>query len=89
VLKAEVDRLRHKYKINENGLVYEEGLLKKKRTIVILNDITKLNVKQGMLERLMHFGDVEVETYSTPVEIKSIKKPLVIAERIKKLRDSR
>ena len=75
LLTAELERARHKYRIDENGLVYEEGLLNKKKVSVNMDNITKLNVKQGIMERIMRYGDVELETYGKPVSMKGIRNP--------------
>jgi len=89
VLRAEINRARSKYKMNNEELSYEAGILKKDRASVKIRDIVKLNVKQGFFERILRYGHVEVETKSTPLMISNVRSPHVIAQRIKELQKDR
>lgn len=87
IIKAEMDRLRHKYKITENELLHEEGIIRKNVKSIQINNIIKINVEQGIFERMLQYGNIELETSNNSVKIQSINKPLIIAERIKKLQN--
>ena len=85
VMTAEINRLRHKYLMNDDELLKESGLLSKNRSSVKIKDIIKINIKQSLVERLLNIGHLEVETKSTPVKMNNIRQPRIIAERIKEL----
>lgn len=86
IISAEVKRARHHYKIKEEELVSETGILRKDKTTLQLNNIVKINVEQGLIQRLFNYGNIELETKSRPLKMFYISKPELIASRIKKLK---
>ncbi len=85
LLNAEYHRQKSKYLINNNEMVIEEGIINKSRTSIELRNIVQIKVRQGLIERLIGYGDLEVETKSTPIKLINIKHPQIIAKRIKQL----
>ncbi len=88
VLRAELKRLSSKYLVDNDELILERGLISRERVSVRLKDIVKVGVKQGIIERLLGFGDLEIETKSTPIKLTSVFRPQLIADRIKELRSN-
>ncbi len=85
ILNAEIDRLKLKYIINENELSYEEGIINKLKMNIKLSNIIKIKVKKNLIERLLNYGDIIIETQTTPMILKNVRNPELIAKRIREL----
>lgn len=86
ILNAEVKRARYRYKISDKELISESGILRKDKTTLSLHNIVKINVEQGLLQRMLNYGHIELETKSRPLKMHYIPKPELIASRIKELK---
>lgn len=82
---AELNRLKYKYKINDEYLLHESGILRKDTTSVKVTDVVKIKVRQSFMERLFNYGHLDIEAKSTKITINNVKKPKVIAKRIREI----
>jgi len=86
VAKAEYTRAREKYIINNNEITHETGILKKTKTTTDIYRVAQISFEQSFIGRLLKYGDLKIETWGTPIELKNISKPGLIVERLKELK---
>lgn len=86
IFKAEYVRAREKYIINSNELTHETGIFKKTCTTTDINRVAQFSIEQGIMGRLFKYGDLNIETWGTPIVLKNISKPGLIKERLNELK---
>ncbi len=64
-----------KYHITTNEIVKIEGLLRKKRLVVPIQNIADVSVKKGILGRIMNFGDVDIRGFKDEFTMKGMANP--------------
>jgi len=85
IMIAEFNRLKYKYKINDNEIIQEIGILNKSKTAAPIDRISQTKVTQNIIQKILNYGDLEVETWSSPMKFEKINRPHVIAKRIKEI----
>lgn len=58
IIYVESYKLTHIYKITPSQLMIEEGIIKRNRKAVFLNNIVDVNFKQGYIQRLIGYGTI-------------------------------
>lgn len=75
IIKAEYIRASDRYFIRDNEIIHEQGIFKKSRVTTEIYKITQISTEQSFIGRLLRYGDLKVETWGTPFELKNISKP--------------
>ena len=64
-----------KYHITTNEIVKIEGLLRKKRLVMPMQNIADVSIKKGILGRLLNFGDVDIRGFKDEFTMKGMANP--------------
>ena len=75
---------RENYTLTNQRLLIEKQKLTTSRDEIELTDITKIDVKQGLKDKVMGVGDIMIETASGATVLKRIKSPFDIKDAIRK-----
>lgn len=75
---------RENYTLTNQRLLIEKQKLTTSRDEIELTDISKIDVKQGLKDKVMGVGDITIETASGATVLKRIKSPFDIKDAIRK-----
>jgi len=75
---------RENYTLTNQRLLIEKQKLTTSRDEIELTDISKIDVKQGLKDKVMGVGDITIETASGSTVLKRIKSPFDIKDAIRK-----
>ncbi len=91
IKSAEIHRLCNSYEVNKNSLVHTMGLFTRKTRSMDFFAISDIEVKQGVWQRLLGFGDVSVRLYSGESDspVKNINKPKKFGRFLRKMIEAR
>lgn len=83
---TEIHRFSNSYEIGDSSLICSKGILTKNIKRIDYFAISDINVHQGLLQRLLGFGDVIVSLFSfdEATKIKNINNPEELALKIEK-----
>lgn len=82
IMIAEFNRLRYKYKISDKEVIQEIGILNKSKSSATIDMIAQTKVTQNIIQKILNYGDLEIETWGSPMRFEKINKPHTIAKRI-------
>lgn len=69
------------FRVYEDRIALEEGILSKKYTELFIRDIRAVNVSQGILQRICHIGNIMIATAGTmgyELSINGLPEPILI-----------
>ena len=75
---------RENYTLTNQRLLIEKQKLTTSRDEIELTDISKIDVKQGLKDKVMGVGDITIETASGATVLKRIKSPFDVKDAIRK-----
>jgi len=75
VLVAEVRRIKQEYLITNLRIIDSYGILKKTTTVMMANQVERVYSTQGILQRLLRYGDVVVDTGEDQVTLEGVHNP--------------
>ncbi len=79
----EVSRQIEYYEIDKNGVLLKRGILRKKIKMIPFSQINSVNLKKGIIGRLLNFGNIEISSSKGTIEMKGIVYPEEIYDLIK------
>ncbi len=62
VLVAEFKRLPFKYTLTDLRIIKREGIIRRKEDSVPLYKVERITLKQGVIQRILNYGSIEVDT---------------------------
>ncbi len=83
-------RMQYDYKVTDKRIIAKKGLIGRKIGELEINDIRSINVKQGILQRVLRLGDLEFTSAAGPIKdvsLLGIKNPEYIKDRIREFKD--
>jgi len=83
LLYPEISRVYEKYEIDRNGIAIKRGILRKKVKMLPFSQINVVDVKKGILGRLLNFGDLEISSVKGKIIMKGIVDPKELYDFIK------
>lgn len=83
IIDIECEILFKKYEINEKEVKMIKGILGKKIVSISKENITHVELKQDILDRLLNIGDIIVHSQTLKIELKGIRNPYEILRIIK------
>lgn len=84
-----VNRYATRYQVTDQRVYRRYGLISKRENTVNAEDIREVELRQGILARLLRFGTVRVSTAGTAaseVEFKKVGSPAAVQQRIEEMR---
>ncbi len=77
VVSTEFSRLLHRCKVTESKVLIINGLIKQSKRHIFITSITDIDAKQGYLQRLFGYGDIDIKSASgeKALVIKDINNP--------------
>ena len=75
VIVAEFRRILQLYIVTNLRVIDTSGIVRKKTTVMMTSKIERVYTSQGMLQRLLHYGDVIVDTGEDQIVLGSIARP--------------
>jgi len=75
LLIAEIKRIRQEYLVTNLRIIDSYGILKKTTTVMMANQVERVYSTQGLLQRLLRFGDVVVDTGEDQVTLEGVHDP--------------
>ncbi len=84
---AEISRLVHRCKITPSKIVIINGLIGQSKKHIYLSGISDVDVRQGILARLLNYGKIHIKSMSgeSSLEIKDVSNPGKKMERIENI----
>jgi len=84
VLFAEVKRLATRYLLTDSRIVRRDGILRRRTQEMPLNKIERVEVDEGIVQRILRFGDVVIDTGEDSVTFASVRNVRSIESEISK-----
>lgn len=83
----EISRLLHKCVVLPSKLMVMDGLIKRNKKHIYMSSISDIDVKQGLMQRLLNYGNIHIKCASGEgaAEIKDVANPGGIMEEIEEL----
>jgi len=78
LLVAEVRRLFQQYLVTNMRVIDTYGLIRKSTTVMMTNQIERVYTSQGILQRLLRFGDVVVDTGEDQIILEGVRQPVKV-----------
>jgi len=75
VIVAEVKRVKREYLVTNLRIIDSYGILKKTTTVMMANQVERVYSTQGILQRLLRYGDVVVDTGEDQVVLEGVHNP--------------
>jgi membrane protein YdbS with pleckstrin-like domain len=75
VIVAEVKRVKQEYLVTNLRIIDSYGILKKTTTVMMANQVERVYSTQGILQRLLRYGDVVVDTGEDQVVLEGVHNP--------------
>jgi uncharacterized membrane protein YdbT with pleckstrin-like domain len=75
VIIAEVKRIKQEYLVTNLRIIDTYGIMKKSTTVMMANQVERVYSTQGVLQRLMRYGDVVVDTGEDQVVLEGVHDP--------------
>ena len=79
----EISRQLEYYEIDKNGVLLKRGILRKKVKMIPFSQVNSVNMKKGIVGRLLNFGNLEVSSAKGTIVMKGIVYPEEIYDLIK------
>jgi membrane protein YdbS with pleckstrin-like domain len=89
VMVAEVKRVKQEYLVTNLRIIDSYGILKKSTTVMMANQVKRVYSTQGILQRLMRYGDVVVDTGEDQVVLEGVHDPKKVESAITQAMSSR
>lgn len=75
LIGGELKRLTTLYLITDNKVVRKDGILSKRTQMVPYTQFKSVDLRQNLLERVLHFGTLEIDTGEDMLKIETISHP--------------
>ena len=87
ILYVEVSRVQTSYSLTPSQIVTEYGIIKKEKESVFLDNVANIGIRQGYLQRLLHFGDITITPSAGKEDMvmKGVRSPKKIHSQIERL----
>lgn len=82
-IEPELSRIYRYYMLEEKNVIMEEGIFSKKRISIPYDQIADISISKSILGRILKFGDLSITGVKNEIEMKGIRKPDEIYEKIK------
>jgi membrane protein YdbS with pleckstrin-like domain len=75
VIVAEIKRVKQEYLVTTLRVIDSYGILKKSTTVMMANQVERVYSTQGILQRLLRYGDVVVDTGEDQITLEGVHDP--------------
>jgi len=82
-LEPEYKRVEKYYLIEEKNIIMEKGIFSKKRISIPYDQVADVSISKSILGRIFKFGDVVVTGVKNQIEMKGMRNPDNLYEKIK------
>jgi len=85
-------RMQYDYKVTNKRIITRKGLIGRKISELDINDIRSINVRQGILQRILRLGDIEFTSAAGPIKdvsLHHVNNANYIKERIREYKDKK
>jgi len=70
-----IKRILFRYSITENEIIKMEGILRKKKIAIPLQNIADVKIEKGIIGRIFNFGNVEVSGFKNSITMFGLENP--------------
>lgn len=80
LIGGELKRLTTLYLVTDNKIVRKDGILSKRTQMVPYTEFKSVDLRQNLLERILHIGTLEIDTGEDTIKIETISHPNKLQE---------
>ena len=85
IIKGFVEIKNIEYAFTDRRIIIREGIVGINFQSIYYSDVTSVNLKVGVMDRILHVGDIYISSSETPAVLFDVKNPYEISSKLQKI----